>query len=356
MKHILDYFRSSIPFSRLISIAIALSFGIQFILVSYNYATGFILHFTFIGFMFRLFYGAFLNSFIGLPILLINILLINNLNARYPWNSTALKRVLLQFIFTLLIAVLFSSLITMVANALNPYPEGIQQRLIGNALITIVINLLLMVTLEAWMLYRDGKNARYKAETLEKELTGIKFEVLKNQLNPHFMFNSLNVLSGLIDKDTGKAQLFIDAFASIYRYVLDTIDKQVVVVSEEMNFVKSYIFLQQIRHGSDLRFQVKISSDKLNQIIPPLSLQLLLENAIKHNLIDKGSPLFIEIFCENDFLVVKNNYQPKLYKSKSTGIGLANLSKRYSMISEIQPTFELENNYYVARIPLLISE
>lgn len=188
---------------------------------------------------------------------------------------------------------------------------------------------------------------------VQKENLQSQFEILKSQINPHFMFNSLNVLSGLISKDIGKAQQFIDEFSHIYRYVLETLEQPVVSLEKELDFMRSYLFLQQIRHGNDLSWSVKIPSALLKWVLPPLSLQVVLENAIKHNIVNEQKPLKIDIFSEETTLVVRNNIQPKISSVSSTGLGLKNLVKRYGLIGQKEPVFYVETGYYVAKLPLL---
>jgi len=187
---------------------------------------------------------------------------------------------------------------------------------------------------------------------VQKENLQSQFEVLKSQINPHFMFNSLNVLSGLINVDVVKAQLFIDEFSQIYRYVLETIEQPVVTLNKELEFMRSYLLLQQIRYGSSLTYSVQISADQLQHLVPPLSLQVLLENAIKHNIVNEEKPLKIEIYSKGEFLFIKNPIQPKI-SGTSTGLGLKNLIKRYALISHLNPKFKVENNFYIAKIPLI---
>jgi len=187
---------------------------------------------------------------------------------------------------------------------------------------------------------------------VQKENLQSQFEVLKSQINPHFMFNSLNVLSGLINSDVAKAQLFIDEFSQIYRYVLETIEQTVVTLGKELDFMRSYLFLQQIRYGESLTYSVDIIAGQLQLLVPPLSLQVLLENAMKHNIVNEEKPLKIEIYCKGDFLIIKNPIQPKI-SGTSTGLGLKNLIKRYALISKLEPKFKVENNYYIAKIPLI---
>jgi two-component system, LytTR family, sensor kinase len=170
------------------------------------------------------------------------------------------------------------------------------------------------------------------------------------------LFNSLNVLSGLISKDASQAQLFIDEFSHIYRYVLETMEQTISTLSKELDFMRSYLYLQQMRHGENLTWTVNIPASLLDLALPPLSLQVVLENALKHNIVNEAKPLLIEIFASDHALVVKNRLQPKLSKGVSTGLGLKNLVKRYALISKLTPVFTIENNHYVATLPLITIE
>jgi PAS domain S-box-containing protein len=198
--------------------------------------------------------------------------------------------------------------------------------------------------------------ANTKLLRVQKENLQSQFEVLKQQVNPHFLFNSLNVLSSLINKDISKAQAFIDEFSQIYRYVLETIEKTVVTLGKELSFARSYIFLQQIRYGENLIFTVNLPSDLLNLYMPPLSLQVVLENAIKHNIVNESNSLNITIVHDDNWLIVSNNIQPKISMGKTTGLGQKNMVKRYSLISDKAPTFQVVNNQYVVKLPLLTIE
>ncbi|MCC5929627.1 MAG: PAS domain S-box protein [Cyclobacteriaceae bacterium] len=188
---------------------------------------------------------------------------------------------------------------------------------------------------------------------VQKENIQSQFEILKQQINPHFLFNSLNVLSSLITKDLAKAQLFIDEFSQIYRYVLETIEKTVVTLGQELSFVRSYFFLQQLRYGENLILNINLDSNLLNLFIPPLSLQVVLENAIKHNVVNDSSPLCINIINEGNWLILSNNVQTKISMVKSMGLGQKNLIKRYTLISDNTPSFQIHNDNYVVKLPLL---
>jgi len=210
-----------------------------------------------------------------------------------------------------------------------------------------------MTILEGLVFSREKIQAQNLANTLKDELGQIKFELLKSQINPHFMFNSLNVLSGLISTNPKKAELFVDEFSHIYRYVLETVEQTVSTVENELDFINSYCFLQQIRYGKNLTFAVNVQAHVMSCFVPPLSLQTLFENAIKHNIVNELKPLHIDVINEADYLVIKNNIQTKLSKTKSTGIGLKNLTKRYSLICDSQPVFYRDKDTFIAKLPLI---
>jgi sensor histidine kinase YesM len=135
--------------------------------------------------------------------------------------------------------------------------------------------------------------------------------------------------------------------------VLETIEQPVSTLSKELDFMQSYLYLQQMRYGNNLTWSVNIHASLLELVMPPLSLQVVLENALKHNIVNEAKPLVIEIFSEEKMLIIKNRLQPKISKGKSTGLGLKNLVKRYALISDLTPVFNIENNYYIATLPLI---
>lgn len=200
-----------------------------------------------------------------------------------------------------------------------------------------------------------GKNAelRARAEKLAKEQNIAKYEALKKQINPHFLFNCFNILAELVHDDSDKADNFLAELSKIYRYVLDQNKDIVVSLRQELEFIQSFIYLHQIRFEDKLIFQTNIPQAALNYVLPPLSLELLVENAIKHNKITEASPLKIEIIVDKQTLIVKNNFQPRTGDFHISKIGLKNLEQRYHLICDRKPNFEIENGFYVAKIPLL---
>jgi sensor histidine kinase YesM len=199
---------------------------------------------------------------------------------------------------------------------------------------------------------------RNKTELLETKQASIQaqFESLKGQLNPHFLFNSLNALSSLCypDPKPERAKKFIDEFSKIFRYILEIKDKAVVELKSELDFLNAYYYLQKIRFEEDLQLSICIDEDIYNMLLPPLSLQLLVENAIKHNQIGTDAPLEITIENIKDILIVKNNLQRKKKSDiTSTKTGQTNLVKRYQLITEQVTVFYEKDGFYIAKIPLL---
>jgi len=345
-----------IPFSKLFKLLLGFSFILQLVIITYNHLSGFYEVNEPEHFVARLFMGTLLSLVAAFMIAYPDLFIIRYLNRRFPWSRKTFRRTIIQLGLTLFIAIAGSSVITSFSHLVNPYKEGLFSVMITNGLIFSVCNIVIMSILEAWIFFMESSESKRKTENLEKELSQIRFEVLKNQINPHFMFNSLNVLSGLIDKDTGKAQDFIDEFSHIYRYVIETIEKPLVQVGQELDFVRSYMFLQQMRYGEQLKFDVGLPSYALAQYLPPLSLQVVLENAIKHNLISAEKPLHIEISINNNHLVVRNNLQPKMTGARSTQLGQENLLKRYAIIGREIPEFKVETHHYKVSLPLIKPE
>ena len=353
MKAILININKLFPFKRLLWFLTVISLIVEVLIISYSHITGYYPIATVSQFIIRLVFGTGLGLIGGLLLAFPGLIIIQYLNKSHPWNRRVFSRILIQTSFTVLWAFIVAALITLLSHAIGPYKTPLGGVIINNALISAVVNLLLTAILESWLFFIENNRAKLKAELLERELAQIRFEILKSQINPHFMFNSLNVLSGLIDSDVAKAQLFIDEFSQIYRYVLETIEKPVVTLKEELDFIRSYFFLQQIRYGEALSLSVDLPANLLVRHVPPLSLQTLLENAIKHNIVSKEQPLRIMISNDEEWLIVKNNVQSKISSGASTGLGQDNLAKRYSLIDPRIPVFTMGNDYYTVKLPLI---
>ncbi|MEO7988202.1 MAG: histidine kinase [Chryseolinea sp.] len=232
-----------------------------------------------------------------------------------------------------------------------------QLHLLGNNLgdtfqIAIVITFIISFFMHSRTFLLNWKQAIINSEILKKENIAAKYESLKNQVNPHFLFNSFNALSNLVYEDQDKAVSFIKQLSEVYRYVLDTRDKEVVTLEEEKKFLDSYLYLQQIRFGDKLKLEVKL--DGVKSMVAPLVLQMLVENAIKHNIISEENPLTIRVYCQEDFLVIQNTLQKKtIMLEDSPGIGLDNIQKRYEFLSD-KKVEVIQNDMFTVKLPIIL--
>lgn len=203
----------------------------------------------------------------------------------------------------------------------------------AKAFITMVADLIVIYFYYSNHLANQWTKAIEKNEELKRENLLARYEALKNQVNPHFLFNSLNTLTGVVEQQPELAPAFIKKLSDIYRFVLDQNDKELVSIHDELKFVDDYIFLSKMRLGNGLLFQSRITASENFQVVP-LGIQMLVENAIKHNIASDDMPLTIEMKLENGFVMVQNNLQKKkTIPSGNVPLGLENLKKRYAYLS-----------------------
>lgn len=345
-----------IPFQNLFKLAFGFAVSIQVIIILVNHLTGFFELNSVFHFMSRVFFGSILSLIATFAVVYPDLFVIKYLNEKVGWHAKVFARVIFQFILTVLIGGIIAVTITYLSHVLNPYRDGLLINMSYNVMIFAVCNVILMVILEGWIFFIEGARSSQRSRELENQVMELRFEMLKKQIDSHFLFNSLNVLSGLIEKDPEMAQDFIDEFSRLYRYVLESIDKRVVTVEDEINFARSYLYLQQMRYGKGLEFQVDLASELLNGYLPPLSLQVVLENACKHNTVSIDDPLVISISGNKEELIVQNNLQPKISHSRGTKTGQSNLQKRYQLLGNLEPTFNVGTDNYTVKLPILFEE
>ncbi len=190
-------------------------------------------------------------------------------------------------------------------------------------------------------------------ELLKRERLNAQLSALKNQVNPHFLFNNLNTLSALIPEDPGLAVDFVQQMAKVYRHILEVKDEESILLHEELDVLKAYTFLLQTRFGKNLDICIDVDRDTLSQRIVPLSLQILMENAIKHNIVSSEKPLRIHLFTSEGKLVISNTLQKKNQKLVSTGIGLDNIRNRYKLLGDREVAVEEGPGSFTVSIPLI---
>lgn len=226
----------------------------------------------------------------------------------------------------------------------------------GTIISEYIIFIIIASIIYAINFFKAWRTQVEETEKVKSETLALKYKVLQDQINPHFLFNSLNVLGSLIDLDVLKAKEFTRELSHFYRDVLHFKDQDIISLKEEIEFVRKYIYLQQIRFGEALDVEI-IANENIEGKVIPLSLQALVENAIKHNEISKADPLKIVVaITDNHELIVENNIQPKKVLGESSKTGLKNLAGRYEFLTGKKMIITKNEHYFRVSLPLIILE
>lgn len=217
-----------------------------------------------------------------------------------------------------------------------------------------LIIIMTMAIYEAVYYYIRLKKSIREEEQAKQIMIQAQLDTLRNQAQPHFLFNSLNTLRDIIDQDPKEhAKDFVDNLSNVYRFILESGNTNLTSIEKELKFAKAYVYIQSERFGDNLQMNWNIPEHKLTAMIVPMSLQLLIENAIKHNIVSRAKPLLITVTIKGDFLVVHNKIQTKSTKVPSTKIGLKNIEQRYALISNKLPEITNDGNQFTVSLPLL---
>lgn len=237
------------------------------------------------------------------------------------------------------------------------HPFSLKENIIPlklNLMYCWLVNLLYHLINAIIFYFKEYKLCSLEAEQLKHISTQAELQLIKSQINPHFLFNNLNVLSALIMKNNTEANRFIEEFSKVYRYILSNHDKELVPLETELDFIKPYIFLLQKRFADSLQIKVSIDEKYKDQYIIPAALQMLIENAIKHNVVSRQRPLLIDVHSNgNNTVVVSNNLQAKQTIERSTGIGLQNILKRYQLVSNKAILIQKDEAKFTVILPLI---
>lgn len=274
----------------------------------------------------------------------------------YSYSKHPYKRVIYIAIGTSLLAIFLGWFWTEIFAYLyfNITQERVNINLATNISICFIINALVVSVMEGRCLFFLWKKSLIDSEKLKQENLKAQYETLKNQINPHFLFNSLNTLAGLIPEDSKKGVEFVEKLSLFYRNVLIYRDKELIELSDELVMVDAYIYLQKMRFDTALILNISIDRERINGVkIPPMAIQILVENAIKHNVVSHSNPLKIEIELDSEFIVVKNRIQRKKSLDPSTHLGLSNLAERVRLLnSEIDLIINDDSNFFIVQIPI----
>jgi Putative regulator of cell autolysis len=292
-----------------------------------------------------------INSLIAIILFLLNFEILNSLNKLF---SPRIKVFVISPVLTIFLSSFlyhfFASVHTK-NHAMYMISEGLMMLAPIKYLFTTIVVVFLANIIN---ITSQRKNIQLENEKLHAENLQSKYEALRNQINPHFLFNSLNALNLLIEEKPAAAQEYVEQLSAVLRYILTSSEESTVKLSSECEFINSYIQLLKTRYEDNLNVVINIDEKYSDFQIPPLSLQLLIENAVKHNIISKNNPLNISITStDKNTITVKNNLSPKLTTDERKGTGLANLSKRYHLIAGKEIKISSNSPFFTVEIPVL---
>ncbi|MGF1585521.1 MAG: sensor histidine kinase [Bacteroidales bacterium] len=271
---------------------------------------------------------------------------------KHPWELNPLRHLVIE-VFSILGYTAFAG--TLISGLWYIFkPEIVDFDRFGiNFLFTLLITFFITSLHEGWFFFQQWKKTLVKSEKLAKENIHSQFDTLKSQISPHFLFNSMNTLVNLIEEDQKLAVEYVQRSADYYRNILNLKDKDVIPLADELRLIEDYYFLQKKRFGDNLTLKLNIPGELETTVVAPLAIQMLFENAVKHNIISRDKPLNISISSENDFIVVENNLQPREKDADSNGIGLQNIANRYRYLSSREVNVTSSTDRFEVRVPVL---
>ncbi|MBX2893528.1 MAG: histidine kinase [Saprospiraceae bacterium] len=275
-----------------------------------------------------------------------------HLKLRFPAPKDIGKRLVIVFVAFNVFYFLISFGLKTMLHGFEPN-DGHEPEPLLTYISSLIMAALVMTLYEATSFYVQLQRTVAEKAELERQNIESQLEGLRNQVNPHFLFNSLNTLIYLIPEDSEKAVRFVQQLSKVYRYVLESRDAKLIPLSEELDYLQAYIFLLKERFGESLQVNIEPLDGRKEAAVVPLTLQMLFENAIKHNVISNGKPLHIEVFAENSHLVVRNNLQKKNQVMDSTGVGLQNIKDRYRMLTDKEVRVIASQQYYTVVLPMV---
>ena len=280
------------------------------------------------------------------------------LNKKFPWVGKPGKRIGIELLFSMIYSavVIYCSMLFF-NQFVCALPVASKEAFMSTAVIIgMMVSIILLSVEIGAQFFSNWKTSLIEIEHHKTEVVQAQLQNLKNQINPHFLFNNMSVLSSLVYKDQDKAVDFINQLSKVYRYLLDNKDRELVTLEDELTFIRSYTYLLQIRFDTNIKFDIQIENNVLQKLVPPMAIQILVENAIKHNEISQELPLTVSIKNEGDVLEVTNNLQLRTNTEPSSKTGLKNIKDRYHYFTD-KPVEVLESaNSFVVKIPLLHSK
>ncbi|WP_298518377.1 2TM domain-containing protein [uncultured Kordia sp.] len=296
----------------------------------------------------------------SIPISLANSYFFDHLNTKVQWTKTMKQyRLFIGIVGSVVITIVTVFLVRITQRVYIEglsYGEFLQKESPSFYFRALLITIIFAVFFHAIYFYKELQKKRVTEQKIIAGTASAQFDALKNQLDPHFLFNSLNVLSSLIDENPRQAQKFTSGLSKVYRYVLEQKNKELVTVDEELKFAKTYMSLLKMRFEDSIIFEAPETASNPESKVVPLSLQLLLENAVKHNMVTPSKPLHIKIHEDRGNLIIENNLQEKQIVKKSSGVGLNNIRQRYDLLTERQVYINKTTSDFQVAIPMLTKQ
>ncbi|OIQ28366.1 MAG: histidine kinase [Bacteroidetes bacterium MedPE-SWsnd-G2] len=287
-----------------------------------------------------------------------NIKFFDYLNSK-NWEGRIIKRVFIGLFGSTIVTFLSLYVVRFlvaISYLQQSFEDFYYNQSLGDYIFGMWIGMSIIVTWQIIYFYNKYQQNKIKEQKVIAGTASAKFDALKNQLDPHFLFNSLNVLSSLIEENPENAQKFTTGLSKVYRYVLEQKNKELVSVDEELKFAKTYMSLLKMRFEDSIVFEIPDQASDPESKVVPLALQLLLENAVKHNMVTSSKPLYIKIYEMRGMLVVENNLQPKQIVKKSSGVGLENIKQRYHLLSKRRVSINQTAERFAVAIPMLTKQ
>lgn len=292
-------------------------------------------------------------------LMLVNTFIFRTLDRIFEKDRFSKKRLFVGFMSSFLASVVVIFALRILEDVVieqQPFALFLAEETASSYVISIIIMFFISLSFYSFFFYKAYQENKVKQQKIIASTANAKFETLKNQIDPHFLFNSLNVLSSLIEENPENAQRFTTSLSKIYRYVLEQKDKELVSVEEELSFARTYMNLLKMRFENSLFYELPELVANPDAKVVPLSLQLLLENTVKHNVVSEQRPLHIRIFIDGDYLAISNDLQKKEVLNDRQGVGLQNIVSRYGIITHRKVLIETTTASFTVKIPILTKQ
>ena len=276
------------------------------------------------------------------------------LNSKYNWIENVKKRLIIQSILSVLFTSITLFILMYFLHQLR-FGDGqiVNRKMVEIFPPAILFTFALLAVKIGSEFFSALKNSLIEIEKYKTESANAQLQNLKNQLNPHFLFNNLSVLTSLVYKNQDRAAYFINELAKVYRYVLETKNSELVSLNEELAFLGHYIYLQKIRFEDSISFEIEIEENKKSAYLLPMCLQMLVENTIQHNETSQANPLKVLIYTENNSLVIENTILSRSNVSESTKTGIKNIKQRYSFFTDEKVIISNNGKIFKIFLPLI---